>query len=232
MDIINVRKAFDMEMGRLETDLLKLGALAQDAVGKAVWALREQDGALARGVIDGDDVLDDLTHQIDSQCLQIIARFQPVALDLRTLSAVMHMAVDLERIGDLGCSVARTALRLAESRLIKPLIDLPRMADHLRDMVDGALGAFLHRDAERAREVCRQDDTMDDLEEQVLRELLLLMMENPRNIEQAIELLMVARTLERAGDHSTNLAERVIYMVTGKMERSSGLRRPLGGGEA
>ncbi len=232
MDIINVRKAFDMEMGRLETDLLKLGALAQDAVGKAVWALREQDGALARGVIDGDDVLDDLTHQIDSQCLQIIARFQPVALDLRTLSAVMHMAVDLERIGDLGCSVARTALRISESRLIKPLIDLPRMAEHLRGMVDGALGAFLHRDAERAREVCRQDDTMDDLEAQVLRELLLLMMENPRNIEQAIELLMAARTLERAGDHSTNLAERVIYMVTGKVERSSELRRPRGGGDA
>lgn len=229
MDTINIRKAFDIEMGRLETDVLKLGALAQDAVNKAVWALREQDVALAKEVIDKDDVLDDLTHQIDHQCLQIIARFQPVALDLRTLSAVMHMAVDLERIGDLGVSVARIARRMAGSRLIKPLIDLPRMAELLKEMVDGALTAFLNRDAECARGVCRQDDAMDDLEEQVMRELLLLMMENPRNIEQSIDLLMVARTLERAGDHATNLAERVIHMVTGKTEQASDLRRPRGG---
>ncbi|WP_300526706.1 phosphate signaling complex protein PhoU [Aminiphilus sp.] len=226
MDSMNMRKAFDTELKRLETDLLKLGNLAQDAVMKGVWALKEQDVRLAEEVLRGDDVLDSLTGNIDAQCLQIIARFQPVALDLRTLSAILHMAVDLERIGDYGVSLAKAAKALSRERLIKPLLDIPRMAQILKEMIDTALGAFLDRSAEEARKVCLMDDQMDDIQEQIFRELLLLMMENPRTIEQATRLLFVARTLERAGDHATNLAERTIYMVTGKVEKSSAIRRP------
>jgi ABC-type histidine transport system ATPase subunit len=142
MDSMNMRKAFDTELKRLETDLLKLGNLAQDAVMKGVWALKEQDVRLAEEVLRGDDVLDSLTGNIDAQCLQIIARFQPVALDLRTLSAILHMAVDLERIGDYGVSLAKAAKALSRERLIKPLLDIPRMAQILKEMIDTAWGPF------------------------------------------------------------------------------------------
>ena len=226
MNGINVRRAFDQELKVLETDLLRLGTLAEDAVSRGVWALKEQDTELAREVVAGDDRLDDLTVKIESGALQIIARYQPVALDLRTISAILFMAVDLERIGDHGVTVAKSALRLAEEGLVKPFIDIPAMATHLKKMVDISLGAFLDRDTQAAREVCRMDDYMDDLDYQIFRELLVLMMGDPRMIRPATELIAVSRTLERAGDHATNLAERIIYMVSGKVERASQHRRP------
>ncbi|AFM20685.1 MAG TPA: phosphate signaling complex protein PhoU [Acetomicrobium flavidum] len=225
---INVREHIDVELKKLEEKLLKLGKLAVDAISQAVTALKEQDVAKAREVIKGDNLLDELAEDIDMSCLRFMARFQPLGQDLRTVSAIMHMAVDLERIGDYGSSIAKRAIRLSDRPHIKPLLDIPRMENDIRKMVDKALEALMERDVKKAEEVCRMDDEVDDLDQQIFRELLLIMIERPNVIEQATELLLISRTLERAGDHATNLAERVIYMVTGKKVSASQIRRPKG----
>jgi len=225
---INVREHIDVELKKLEEKLLKLGKLAVDAISQAVTALKEQDVAKAREVIKGDNLLDELAEDIDMSCLRFMARFQPLGQDLRTVSAIMHMAVDLERIGDYGSSIAKRAIRLSDRPHIKPLLDIPRMENDIRKMVDKALEALMERDVKKAEEVCRMDDEVDDLDQQIFRELLLIMIERPNVIEQATELLLISRTLERAGDHTTNLAERVIYMVTGKKVSASQIRRPKG----
>jgi len=225
---INVREHIDVELKKLEEKLLKLGKLAVDAISQAVTALKEQDVAKAREVIKGDNLLDELAEDIDMSCLRFMARFQPLGQDLRTVSAIMHMAVDLERIGDYGSSIAKRAIRLSDRPHIKPLLDIPRIENDIRKMVDKALEALMERDVKKAEEVCRMDDEVDDLDQQIFRELLLIMIERPNVIEQATELLLISRTLERAGDHATNLAERVIYMVTGKKVSASQIRRPKG----
>ena len=223
---INIREHIDLELKNLEEKLLKLGKLAMDAVSQSVLALKEQDVEKAKAVIEGDKNLDDMAEDIDMSCLTFMARFQPLGQDLRTVSAIMHMAVDLERIGDYGASIAKRAIKLSDRPHIKPLLDIPRMESDIRKMVFLALDALMEKDTKKAEDVCRMDDEVDDLERQIFRELLLIMIERPQVIEQATELLLVARTLERAGDHATNLAERVIYMVTGKKISASQIRRP------
>lgn len=223
---INVREHIDLELKNLEEKLLKLGKLAIDAVSQSVFALKEQDVEKAKAVIEGDKNLDDMAEDIDMSCLKFMARFQPLGQDLRTVSAIMHMAVDLERIGDYGASIAKRAIKLSDRPHIKPLLDIPRIESDIRKMVFLALDALMEKDTKKAEDVCRMDDEVDDLERQIFRELLLIMIERPQVIEQATELLLVARTLERAGDHATNLAERVIYIVTGKKISASQIRRP------
>lgn len=225
MTELNVRKTQDEALDRIREQLLKLGNLAQDAIRKAVWALEKQDEALSREVLEGDDVLDDLASGIEEGCLLFTARYQPVAQDLRTISAINRMAIDLERIGDLGVSIAKITRFFFGKTLIKPLIDIPRMAEIVEEMIDGTMRAFINRDAEEAKKVCAMDDLLDDLDRQIFNELLLLMIENPRVIEQATQLVLVSRALERAGDHTTNLAEKTIYMVTGKNVKASEFRR-------
>jgi phosphate transport system protein len=220
------RKEFDESLLRIEQNLLKLGSLAEEAIAGAIWALQKQDDALALKVIEGDDVLDDLTQEINEQALMMIARFQPVALDLRTISSILHMSTDLERIGDLGSGVAKVARKIFHEPLIKPLIDIPRMGERIREMIDAALKAFMNRDCALAREVCAMDDEVDDLDRQIFRELLMLMMQNPRNIEQATHLILISRNLERAGDHVTNLCEHIVYMTTGTFIKAGDFRRP------
>jgi len=223
---INVREHIDLELKNLEEKLLKLGKLAIDAVSQSVLALKEQDVEKAKAVIEGDKNLDNMAEDIDMSCLKFMARFQPLGQDLRTVSAIMHMAVDLERIGDYGASIAKRAIKLSDRPHIKPLLDIPRMESDIRKMVLLALDALMEKDTKKAEDVCRMDDEVDDLERQIFHELLLIMIERPQVIEQATELLLVARTLERAGDHATNLAERVIYIVTGKKISASQIRRP------
>ena len=225
MTELNVRKTQDEALDRIREQLLKLGNLAQDAIRKAVWALEKQDETLSREVLDGDDVLDDLASGIEEGCLLFTARYQPLAQDLRTVSAINRMALDLERIGDLGVSIAKITRFFFGKTLIKPLIDIPRMAAIVEEMIDGTMRAFINRDVEEAKKVCPMDDLLDDLDRQIFNELLLLMIENPRVIEQATQLVLVSRALERAGDHTTNLAEKTIYMVTGKHAKAGEFRR-------
>ena len=158
--------------------------------------------------------------------MNFVARFQPLGEDLRTVTSIMHMAVDLERIGDYGGNIARAAIELAGKELMKPLIDIPRMTTTLSEMLEKAMASMERREPALAREVFPLDDLVDDLEKQIMRELLLLMMERPQRIEQATLLLNVARTLERAGDHITTVAERVLYSLTGKVIRATDFRRP------
>jgi phosphate transport system protein len=219
------RKEFDECLQKLEQDLLKLGALAEDAISNSIWALQKQDDVLALQVIDGDDILDGLTQEIKEQAM-MIARYQPVALDLMTISSILHMATDIERIGDLGSGVAKVARKISHEPLIKPLIDIPRMGELIREMTDLALKAFMKRDVSLAHKVCAMDDEIDDLDRQIFRELLMLMMQNPRNIEQATHLILISRNLERAGDHVTNLCEHTVYMTTGKFVKAGDYRRP------
>ncbi len=223
---LNVRHSMDADMEKLKNSFLKLANLADDALRKSIWALQKQDVSLAREVLDNDDQLDSLTTRIDEETLNFTARFQPMAKDLRTISAIQHMAVDLERIGDHATTISKFTLRLADQAYIKPLLDIPRMQKITSEMLDGVLKAFMHGDAEQAQAICALDDEVDDLEKQIFNEMLLLMMENPRIIEQATAIFSISRTLERCADHVTNMAERVIYMETGKVVKASQFRRP------
>ncbi|HCD71773.1 phosphate signaling complex protein PhoU [Thermovirga lienii] len=221
------RKALDEELNSLYNKLMKLGTLAEDAINKAIWALKKSDLSLAEEVMRGDEELDQITQSINEQALEIIARFQPVAMDLRMIASILHMSVDLERIGDLGVSIAKIAKALSKEKLIKPLIDIPRMGEKIREMIDLALKAFVNKNPEEAKKICALDDEIDDLDKQIFRELVVLMMENPRNIEQAMQLILVSRALERAGDHVTNLCEHTVYMCTGNFIRASSYRRRI-----
>ncbi len=226
MESINTRKQLEADLTELKRMILRLGKMAEEAISKAIWALKNQDADLARTVLAKDDDIDDLTEAVDNACMHFAARYQPLGQDLRSVTSIMRMAVNLERIGDYGSNIANVAVELADKELIKPLIDIPRMVDVLSGMMSKALVAFDTDNAEMAKEVFSMDDMMDDLEKQIMRELLVMMMERPQRIEQATMLLNVARTLERAGDHVTNVAERVIYILTGKTVKASTFRRP------
>jgi len=227
VDSLNTRAHLEEKLNEIKRKLLKLGKMANEALMKAVWALKNHDIQLARTVIGNDDQIDFLRYEIENDCLTFIARFQPFGEDLRTVSSIMYMAGDIERLGDYGSSISKTAIELANEEFIKPLIDIPRMQELLTDMLEKALSAFDQKDLSLAKTVFKMDDTVDDLEEQILRELVLMMMEKPSRIEQASKLFLVARSLERAGDHITNLSERIFYISTGEMTPASKFRRPL-----
>ncbi len=226
MQELNARRQLEADLSELTRMLMRLSKMAEEALARSVWALKNQDVETARNVMDKDDALDQLTGRIDVECMNFVARFQPLGEDLRTVTSIMHMAVDLERIGDYGGNIARAAIELAGKELMKPLIDIPRMTTTLSEMLEKAMSSLERREPALAREVFPLDDLVDDLEKQIMRELLLLMMERPQRIEQATLLLNVARTLERAGDHITNVAERVLYSLTGKVIRATDFRRP------
>jgi len=212
-----VRKAFQEQIRELLEDLLEMGQMVADSIDRSVQALAEQDEALAQNVIDFDDEINAVQHDIDEKCLVLIATQQPMASDLRAILAVSNIAAELERIGDYAEGIGRLALKLAGQPLLKPLIDIPRMAEQGRKMLMTALEAFARQDVAAAQEIGKQDDTVDALYDQVYRELLVFMMQDPRTITQATYLLWVAHNLERIADRTTNIAERVIFMDSGKI---------------
>jgi phosphate transport system protein len=226
LSTISIRKQQDADLVEIKRTLIRLGKMSENAVVHAVWALKNSDVEAARSVIDGDDALDELTERIDESCMSFNARYQPLGQDLRMIVSTMHMAVDLERIGDYGVNIARAAILLEKKPLIKPLIDIPRMSAILSEMLGKALSAFDVEDVETATTVFTLDDQIDALEKQVVRELFTMVMERVDRLEQAFLLMGVARTLERAGDHATNIAERVIYMYAGKIAKASDYKNP------
>lgn len=209
------RKSFHAELEELQKDILKLGGLVEQAIYKGVKSLEKMDYKLAQEVIDNDDVIDNYELEIENKCLTLIARQQPMARDLRTIGTALKIITDLERMADHSTEIARITKRLEGQELIKPLVDIPRMAQLAQRMVGESLQAFIQRDTEMAMEMIELDHQVDHLYRQIFRELLVLMMEDPRNITQATYLLLVARNLERIADHATNLGEWIIYMVTG-----------------
>lgn len=210
------RQSFHDEMDALQRDILQMGTYVEEAIFKAVKALAQGDTELGRTVIEEDDRIDQLQLDIEKKCLELLALQQPMASDLRVIGTSLKIITDLERMADHASGIAKTALRLEGQPLIKPLVDIPRMAEIAQRMVREALNAFVDRDVERALAMINLDDEIDHLYSQVFRELLLIMMENPQTINQATSLLFVGSHLERIADHATNLGEWVIYIVTGE----------------
>jgi len=211
------RSTLEAQLATLREDLLRMGAMVREALHKAVQALKTQDPELARSVIDGDEDIDRLEHDIERQCLLLLALQQPMAVDLRAIGTALKTVTDLERMADHAVDIARVALAIGQEPLIKPLVDIPRMAGIIDGMLRDGLRAFLEKDAELACEVAARDDEVDHLYSQVYRELLTYMLEDPRTIRQATHLLFVAQHLERVADHVTNLSEWVVYMVRGEL---------------
>jgi phosphate transport system protein len=224
--MINTRKQLESDLLELKRKMMQLGKMSEDAITRAVWALKNKDAAVARTVIDGDDAIDEFSDQIDSECMNFAARYQPLGQDLRTIQAMTHIAVDFERIADYGVNIARVAIQMNGKEWIKPLIDIPRMVEIISEMISKALTALDICDKEFVLQVFKLDETVDDIEKQIVRELFLLVMEKPSRIEQSFMLMSIARALERAGDHVTNVAERIYYICTGKKTKASDYKRP------
>jgi phosphate transport system protein len=211
------RGLFEQELCALRENVLRLGGMVADAIAEAVEALKERDVARAEGVIAGDEAINRLRFDIEEQCLRLIATQQPTAGDLRAIIAAVHIAIELERMGDHAAGIAVLTTRLADKPHIKPLIDVPRMARIDQEMIRESLRAYVEEDPELAARVAERDDEIDHLYDQIYRELLVFMMEDPRIITRATWLLWVGHNLERIADRVTNICERVIFMVTGEL---------------
>lgn len=213
---MTVRKEFDNGLEQLNQWLVEMGELVENAIDKAVIALKDVNIELAKKVIEDDKNVNAMEEKILELGLKLIATQQPVAKDLRRIIAAFRIANDLERMGDLALDVAKAVIRLDGATLIKPIIDIPRMGEITRNMTYEAIQSFVHENVDLAYKMAKDDDQVDALYGQMTRELLLLMMENPRNITQAQALSFVGRYIERFGDHATNIGESVVYLVTGK----------------
>jgi phosphate transport system protein len=214
-----MRQSYDQELEGLRAELLRMGELVSKAIEDAVQSLAKQDEELAKRVIAGDDAIDQLEMDIEDKCMVLIARQQPMARDLRIIGTGLKITTDLERMGDHAFDIAKVTLRLAHQPLIKPLVDIPRMARMAQQMLSDSLEAYMKLDIALAERVCVADNEVDNLNQQVFRELLTYMMEDQRTISQATQLIFVGRYLERIADHATNIAEWVIYLVTGQRLR-------------
>jgi phosphate transport system protein len=212
------RALFDRELTDLRDNILYLGGMVETAIEMSIQALREQDEDLARQVIAGDEEINDRRYDIEEQCVRLIATQQPAAGDLRAIVAAIHIVTELERMGDHASGIAELAIRLADQPHLKPLIDVPRMAEIDRGMIRASLDAYFKRDPALALETAKRDVEIDGLDDQVYRELLTYMLSDPTTITRATYLLWVTHNLERIADRVTNICERVIYMCTGKME--------------
>ena len=217
-DKVSTRDAFDRDLRQLQDDFLRMGRLVDTAVRRAIEALQARSVEQAEAVIAADNVIDALHLELESRCLRLIATQQPMAKDLRMIAAVWAMTIDLERMGDHAEDIAKVTRRIAGEPLLKPLVEIPKMAELARGMLRDGLDAFVRADPDQAERMARDDDNVDHLYAQVFMELLTYMIDDPHNIQRAISLLMVAQALERAADHATNIAERVIYMVTGTLK--------------
>ena len=216
---LHTDRAFEEQLGQLRTAVLEMGGLVEEQIGQAVRALIQRDEALAHATIERDHTVNRFDVEIDDLSLKLLALRQPAARDLRLITTALKITTDLERIGDIASHIAERAIELAAELPIKPYIDIPRMADVARDLLRRSLDAFVREDTELALSVCLADDTIDQLHEQLFRELLSYMVENPATVSRAMRLLFVSKYLERVGDHATNIAEMVIFMVKGRSIR-------------
>jgi len=212
-----MERHFEQELKALKENLLLMGGRAEGIVRKSIESLRRRDPILAQKVFEDDRAIDRLEIDIEESCLRLLALQQPLAGDLRFITAALKISNDLERVGDHAVNIAGGTVRLAGQPLLKPLVDIPRMADLAVGMLNEALDAFVRRDAESARRLVRRDDEVDDLNRQVFRELLSYMIEDPTTISRAMELILVARNLERVADLATNVAEEVVFIAEARI---------------
>jgi len=213
------QRHFDDELAELKAKLVRMAGLVEDQIDKALAALMNRDSAQARQVIERDHQVNALDVEIDEECIRLLALHQPAARDLRLVTTAMKISTELERISDLAENICERTIELNEEPQLKPYIDIPRMGNSARMMVKESIDAFVKDDATLARKVLTDDDLVDDLMEQVFRELLSYMIEDPHTITRAIRLSFIAKYIERVGDHATNIAELVVYLVEGKIIR-------------
>jgi phosphate transport system protein len=214
---------FQEELDVLKTRLLEMGGLAEERVRHAVAGLADRDFSLIESVLAGDEPVNQLHIEIDDRVLKLLALHQPVAADLRALMAAVKINTDLERVGDLAVNIAEAAKRYATHPPVKKLLDIPRMGDIAQAMLRDALDSYVKGDVALAQHVLNEDDQLDALKTQIFRELLTFMLSDPTTIEPSLDLLLVSRHLERIGDHATNIAEDVIFMVSARDVRHHGL---------
>jgi phosphate transport system protein len=209
-------RQFDGELNALNEKLLHMARLAEESVALAVKSLKDRDDRYAQDVFKRETTVNLLEIEVDELCMRLLALRQPVARDLRFITSAMKIASELERVGDLGVNIAEVSVDLLKLPPLKPLIDIPRMASLAQGMIRDALNAFVNRDEKLARAVCERDDEVDSLNDQIFRELLTYMMNDPTTINRAVGLILIGRHLERIADHATNIGEDVIFMVAGK----------------
>ena len=214
-----MERHLDVEMNDLKNKLLLMGGSVESQLQDVLQALTERNSDLAIRVVENDLPVNKLDVEIDEDCLRLLALHQPAAGDLRFITTTMKISAELERMSDLAENIAERAIELNKEPQLKPYIDIPRMAELTIQMVKECLDAFVNRDAELARKVCRDDDFVDDLTEQLFRELVSFMLEDPRTITRAVRLTFIGKYYERIADHATNVAELVVYLVEGKIIR-------------
>ncbi len=212
-----VRASFDRDLRSLQDELLLMGSMVEKAISKALDALKRRDLEASRQVVLEDDYIDSKRFELEDRCINLIATQQPMAGDLRAIITILHISVELERMGDYAEGIGKISIMMGDEPPLKPLIDIPRMAEKATAMLRQSLDALVNRDLISAHQVCNDDDYVDGLYDQIYRELLLMMIQDPSSIQRATYLLWVAHDLERIADRATNIAERAIYLVTGKM---------------
>ncbi|MBI4308591.1 MAG: phosphate signaling complex protein PhoU [Chloroflexi bacterium] len=212
------RTGLEKHLRELKNELLEMGSMVEKAIARAVEALKKRDIEASRQIVEDDVKINQKRFDLEEKCIELIATQQPMARDLREIVSVLHMTVDLERMADHAEGIARINIRMGDEPLLKPLIDIPRMAQKGIEMTHRALQDFIDLNVEDARAVCQADDEVDALYDQVYRELLTYMLQDPRTIQRATYLLWVSHDLERIADRATNIAERVVFTATGKMD--------------
>ena len=216
MEDEKMERQFDQELNALKENLLKMASLAEEAIAKSIKALVERDSTLAQEIIDRDSEINFLEIEINNQCLKLLALKQPMAVDLRFITSAMKIISHLERIADQAVNISQRTLELIKQPLLKPLIDIPRMAELAQEMVRTSIDSLVNKDSLLAKRIGERDNLVDDLNDQIFRELLTYMIEDPRTIKRAIELILVGRHLERIADLATNISEEVVFILNGK----------------
>jgi phosphate transport system protein len=204
------------EISKLKKMLFEMATSVEEMIAKSIKALKDRNMIMAEEVIKSDAKINEMEIDIDNQCIRILALYHPEAEDLRTVSMIMKINNDLERIGDHAVNIAEKTIYLADKPPVKPLIDIPKMADKAIQMLQESLDAFVNKDAELAIEVCKRDDEVDSLEPQIVRELITYMIGDPQTIDRSLNLILIAREIERVADLATNIAEDTYYIVSGK----------------
>ena len=212
------RESFHEALEGLQKEVIDMGILVDQAIDDAIQALKTRDISWSQRIVEGDIEINKMRFRIEEKCLSLLATQQPMARDLRTIAAVLSIITDLERMADHAEGIARINIMMGDEPLLKPLIDIPRMAQKARQMLGQSLQAFINRDIRKAKDLCEEDDEIDELYNQVYRELLTFMLQDPKTITRATYLLWVAHNLERIGDRVTNICERTVFMVTGELE--------------
>ena len=215
---MEIRSVYHKKLREIQDDVLVMGGMVGEAILRSVEALKSRDVVLAQQIVADDQKVNEFRFKIEEKCIQLIVTQQPIANELRIIIAVLNIITEMERIGDYAGGIAKITIMIGDEPPLKPLIDIPAMADQAVDMLHRSLDAFINQDEETARKICIEDDIVDNLYENVFADLLTFMMKDPQSVTRATRLVWVAHDLERSADRVTNICERVVYVITGKME--------------